>query len=95
MRYDKPFMIRLSEQEHAMLDDLLRREDKIVSKAELVRRLIQRAHDGQNDSASSLLRDAYWLLAGFMGTARSSREVDKLRDRIRAYAGDVEEEVSR
>jgi hypothetical protein len=91
MRYDKPFMIRFSEQEHAMLDDLLRREDKIVSKAELIRRLIQRAHEGRNDSAVSLLRDAYWKLAGFMGAASSSRSVEKLRERIRAYVGDVEE----
>lgn len=91
MRYDKPFMIRFSEQEHAMLDDLLRKEDKIVSKAELIRRLIQRAHEGQHDSAAALLRDAYWKLAGFMGGAHASRAVDKLRERIRAYVGDVED----
>ena len=91
MRYDKPFMIRFSEQEHAMLDDLIRRENKIVSKAEILRRLIHRAHDYRDSEMSLLLREAYWKLAGFMGAPNSSREVDRLRERIRAYVGDVEE----
>lgn len=91
MRYDKPLMIRLSEQEHAFLEELIRREDKIVSKAEMLRRLIHRAHEQHDDGPSRMLREAYWKLGGFMGAASSARQVDKLRQRIKAYLGDVEE----
>ncbi len=40
----KPFAIRLNEAEKAMLDDLRREEIDLPVRAEMARRLIERAH---------------------------------------------------